>query len=31
MKVAWLVTGTRNDPSSKAHPIQVEEDKDEME
>ena len=27
MKVSWQVTGIRNDPYAKAHPIQVEEDK----
>jgi trimeric autotransporter adhesin len=27
MKVSWQVTGIRQDPYAKAHPIQVEEDK----
>jgi hypothetical protein len=31
MKVSWQVTGVRNDPYAKAHPIQVEKDKSEKE
>jgi hypothetical protein len=31
MKVSWQVTGIRNDPYAKAHPIQVEEDKPDKE
>ena len=31
MKVSWQVTGVRNDPYSKANPIQIEEDKSDIE